>query len=388
MMTLSTHSPTDTAATPPTPWAPPASLPAYAAATWQQARRLVLRYGYHTTSYATLNPGIAHWFAADGQSVVGYVAHAGVRLVAGEPVCPPEQLPAVLAAFEADAAADGQQVCYCAAENRLLHTLRQMRPTGVLLLGAQPVWQAGAWHATIRGKSSLRAQLARACNKGVQVQPWQARQVADSAALREVLEQWLASRRIPALGFLVEPNLLDAVADRRAWVATRDDAVQGFVLAAPIPLRRGWYIEHLIRQPTAPNGTADLLLDAAVRDLAASGAEHITLGLSPLSQRADVPAYPTALWLRLLLAWLRAHGHRFYNFEGLDAFKARFLPAAWEPVYALASTPQITPRMVYALATALSYGHPLRLLASMVGRAARQEVQIRRYAAARATQQG
>jgi phosphatidylglycerol lysyltransferase len=40
------------------------------------------------------------------------------------------------------------------------------------------------------------------------------------------------------------------------------------------------------------------------------------------------------LWLRFVLQWVRLHGARFYNFAGLDAFKAKFNPEAWEPMYA------------------------------------------------------
>ena len=68
--------------------------------------------------------------------------------------------------------------------------------------------------------------------------------------------------------------------------------------------------EQFVRGRSAPNGTVELLLDAAARAMAASGAAYLTMGLVPLSERTWLPAHYNPLWLRLLLTWVRAHGRR------------------------------------------------------------------------------
>src|SRR5215212_758832 len=78
----------------------------------QRVRALVLAHGWNATAYQIINPGITHWFAAAGDAVVGYVRRAGVRVVAGAPVCAAERLPAVAAEFEAAAHRAGERVCY------------------------------------------------------------------------------------------------------------------------------------------------------------------------------------------------------------------------------------------------------------------------------------
>src|SRR5204863_7071931 len=128
--------------------------------------------------YQILNPGIRLWFAAgedgaDGgpdEGVVGWVRHGGTRVVAGAPVCARQRLGDVTAAFEADAAAHGERVCYFAAESRL----ESLRPYASLLLGAQPVWRPQQLLDNITGRRSLRAQLRRAANKDVNVVEWSA----------------------------------------------------------------------------------------------------------------------------------------------------------------------------------------------------------------------
>jgi phosphatidylglycerol lysyltransferase len=297
-----------------------------------------------------------------------------VRVVAGAPVCAEARLAAVAAEFERDAAAAGHRVCYFAAEARLERVYRGRPTHAMVLLGAQPAWRPDAWAAAVTGHASLRAQLNRARNKGVRVDEWPAARAAAAPALREVLAEWLSTRGLPPLHFLVEPDTLDRLHDRRVFVAERDGAVQGFLVASPVPAREGWLVEQLVRGHAAPNGTTELLLDAAVRALAARGAAYVTLGLAPLSRRARLPSVGAPLWLRVVLGLARAHGRRFYDFDGLDAFKAKFRPERWEPVYAIVAGPRFTPRALYAVAGAFGATPPPVLVARALARAAGQEL--------------
>ncbi|RMH23122.1 MAG: DUF2156 domain-containing protein [Acidobacteria bacterium] len=338
-----------------------------------RSRELVLAHGYNATAYQILNPGIRRWFSPAGDAVVGYVPSGGYRVVAGSPVCAPDRLAAAVAAFEDDTHRRGRWSCYFAAEERLARLLARRGPLDRILLGAQPVWDPSAWPAILARKASLRAQLYRARNKGVVVTRWPAERATAHPSLKRCLDHWLAGRGLPPLHFLIEPETLGRLYDRRVFVAARGDDVVGFLVASPVPARRGWLVEQTIRGPGAPNGTSELLLDAAMRHLAAGGAAFVTLGLSPLSRRAGVTPPPQPWWIRLLLDWLRAHGRRFYNFEGLDSYKAKFLPQAWEPIYAITSERRVGLGTLYAIAGAFGKTPPPLLLLRAVARAARQE---------------
>ncbi len=338
-----------------------------------RARELVLAHGWNATAYQIVNPGIAHWFAAAGDAVVGYTDWSGVSVVAGAPVCRAERLPQVTAEFEREAARAGKTVCYFGAEGRLEAIGRDDPGRARVLLGAQPVWNPGRWRAIVAGNASLRAQLNRARNKQVAVSEWPAERAESSPALRDILSQWLATRGLPPLHFLVEPDTLSRLGDRRVFVATREDQPVAFLVASPVPCRRGWLIEQFVRGTGAVNGTTQLMVDTAMRGVADSGAEYVTLGLAPLSRRAGHGEH-NPLWLRGILGWVRAHGRRFYNFDGLDAFKARLQPERWDPVFAIAAAPAFSPRYLYAIAGAFSGGSPVGLLARGLVRAASTEL--------------
>jgi phosphatidylglycerol lysyltransferase len=144
------------------------------------------------------------------------------------------------------------------------------------------------------------------------------------------------------------------------FVTSIDDRPVGFLVASPVALRNGWLVEQIVRGREAPNGTAELMLDAAQRHMAALESTYVTLGLSPISRHAGLPDEVTPLWLGLLLRAVRAWGTRFYNFQGLDAFKSKFRPERWEVVYAIAESSRLSLAHLYAASSAFAGGAPLR----------------------------
>ncbi|MES2460666.1 MAG: DUF2156 domain-containing protein [Armatimonadota bacterium] len=349
------------------------------------ARKLVLAYGWNAVCFQILNPGFSYWFSPEGDAVVGFVRDPvrRIRVVGGAPICAQERLTSVVQAWEAESRQAGDDVCYLCAADRLLEALRSGQFSlhhASVSLGAQPIWNPQRWPTILAAQSSLRQQIRRAANKGVRVEEWEPVRAAAAPELRACLEGWLVARHLPPLRFLAEPHTLDRLEERRVFVAERAGNVVGFLIASPVPCRVGWLFEQVIRCMDAPNGTAESLIDFAMRTVADDGAEYVTLGLVPLAQRGTA-IFPVQnpLWLRLVLAWARAHGRRFWNFDGLEAFKAKFHPEAWEPIFAIANRSRFTPRLLLGIARAF---HPdadrlsaPRAFAHIIGDALSQEFQ-------------
>lgn len=344
-----------------------------------RARALVLEHGWNATSYQIVNPGISHWFSENEDAVVGYVPYGGFRVVAGAPVCALSRLPDVVAEFESGSRFAKQKVCYFGAEARLDNVLINSPSHSRALLGAQPAWNPTHWDDIVHSHKSLRAQLNRAANKSVTIVEYSPADAMAALDLQRVLARWLAGRGLPPLHFLVEPATLDRLDDRRIFVARHgeagtDEPISAFAVLSPIPARNGWLVEQFPRVPRAPNGTIELLLTSAVSAIAQSGSSYVTLGLAPLARRDDLAHDSEPRWLRVALRFAALHGKRFYNFSGLEAFKAKFKPEEWEPVYAIENSPQFSPRALYAIAGAFASKSPLRLVTTAVLKAAAQEI--------------
>lgn len=365
------------------------------------AREIIAKYGWNTTCYQILNVGIRREFDLTAPIVIGHVVRARHSVVAGAPVCDPAILSQVISEWDAESRAHHRRVCYFGAESRVLKATRGLGGHSEVILGAQPNWDPRHWEETTTTHQSFRAQLNRATNKGVKVEEWSPERAENNPHLQRILNEWLDTRGLPTMHFLVEPQTLSDLTGRRIFVAVISELPVAFLVLSPIPLRNGYLTEQFPRGKGSPNGTVELLMDAGARAIRDGGAEYLTMGIVPLSQKGvqgqdvvsrgeqswrdhfEIPpptTGPNPVWLNGMLGWVRAHGRRFYNFEGLDAFKSKFWPHAWEPIYAISNGEKFSPMTLYAIAAAFSDGSPAGSFTRALVKAARQEI---RWAAER-----
>jgi phosphatidylglycerol lysyltransferase len=147
-----------------------------------------------------------------------------------------------------------------------------------------------------------------------------------------------------------------------------------FLVASPVPARNGYLVELLARSPHAPNGTSELLIDAAMRQFLAEGRNYVTLGLVALAHSADREIRHNPWWLRVLMHFARAHANRFYNFRGLEQFRLKMWPDSWDPVFAISNERRLSLNTLYAVGGAFSGIAPWRAIAIGVAKAVRQEI--------------
>lgn len=341
----------------------------------ERARELVMEFGWNSTSYQILNPGIDLWFALSANAVIGYTRRHGVLLVAGAPVCALDALERVCGEFELFAQARRCSVCYVCAEERLRFFFARRADHSAIALGAQPAWNPQKWPNLVAGHSSLRAQLHRSRNKSVGVEEMPTSEGRANAEIREILEDWLSSRGLPPLHFLTEPHLLAGVVkDRVLLVARRNARIVAFLVTSPIPAKHGFMVELLARSREAPNGVSELLIDAAMRRFAAERFQYGTLGLVALAHAADGEIEQNPVWLQWMMQFARAHANRFYNFRGLEHFRVKMRPQHWETLYAISNERRFSIRTLYAVGAAFSGIPPWMAIGIGAGKALAEEV--------------
>jgi phosphatidylglycerol lysyltransferase len=284
---------------------------------------LLRRHGYNATSFQCLEDGYGYWFDESGEGCVAYLDTGRAWVSPGAPICAESRLVAVAGGFARAGTAAGRRVCFFAAEARLVAAAAW--PS--LVIGEQPVWDPRAWPEHAEKTRSLRTQLARARNKGVRVREVPAAEIADEAsatrvAAERLIRRWLLSRKMAPMGFLVDVQPFLFPEERRYFVAEHGERVVGFLAAVPVYGRDGWFFEDFLRDPDAPNGTAELLIDAGMRRAGEDGSGYVTLGLAPLA--GHVPSW---------LAGIRDLSAPLYDFAGLHAFKAKLRPDRWDAIH-------------------------------------------------------
>jgi phosphatidylglycerol lysyltransferase len=289
----------------------------------------VREYGYSTCSYPVLNPGFCYWFSPDGKVCIPYVRTA-FGVVAAPPIGDFSSLPQAILTFR-----DTHRfVVFFGVEPAYLSAFLPQQWTS-FCVGQQPFWGRGLWNPS--SKPSLRAQFKRAKNKGVQVSLCDPSSfIGDIKAIRE---EWIKLRG-GVKYFLGGPYVDVLNPHRKVWRASRGDKSLGFVMASPIPMRKSWLIEQILRTHHAPNGTSELMVHTAMEAL---NPDHdITLGMTPLYREPDN---------LIIYKFLRFFGGFFYNFKGVYTYKRKWGPTSWEPLYCLFSKP-LTPLHFIAVADA------------------------------------
>jgi phosphatidylglycerol lysyltransferase len=100
------------------------------------------------------------------------------------------------------------------------------------------------------------------------------------------------------------------------------------------------------------------------------GCTYVTMGLVAL---AGGTVAENPFWMRSLMYIARAHANRFYNFRGLERFRAKMHPAYWEKVYAISNERRFSPLALYAVGGAFSEISPFRAIGLAVLKGAREE---------------
>lgn len=282
---------------------------------------LICRNGWNATAFQTLEAGYSYFFDGD-DACVAYVDTGSAWVAAGAPIAAHNRIGPAAVAFRSAARAAGRRCCFFATEDRF--RIAGADAWHSVPIGEQPVWDPSEWRDTLARHRSLREQLRRARAKGVVVRRVSADELRGpfSAEVLRIVDHWLQTLRMAPMTFLVRVELLTFLAERGCFAAELDGRLIAVAGVIPVPARGGWFLEDLVRDPDAPNGTAELLVDAVMSWAAADGCTWVTLGLAPLAGE-----------LNPVLRFAR-NGTRFlYDFEGVRAFKAKLRPKAWLPIY-------------------------------------------------------
>ncbi len=280
-------------------------------------------FGVEALSFQTLAAGMRYFVdpaaPQEARAVVAYVDTGSAWIAAGAPMGLPAHVHAAAERFVLAARVAGRRACFFGTE-----TAMPARGFSRLLLGEQPWFIRAQWPATLARHRRLREQLRRARAKGVTTRRVEGQELAAGTPLRRALEtlaeEWLGDRHMEPLGFVAGTGLLRLPAKHCYVLAERDGRLVAALSAVPIPARGAWLVEHVLRRRDTPNGTAELLLDALMRELPEDAS--VTLGLAPLGGPVAVP-------LRLA----RRLSRPLYDFRGLRAFRERLHPQSWQRVW-------------------------------------------------------
>jgi len=326
--------------------------------------RLQTLYGYNPHSLVSIAPGALLWSSPDIDGAIIYGEFGRVWLAAGDPLAPLEDMAELARQFAAHAKRKNRVVSFVPSSAEFARMVAPDDFTAVKC-GASPYFDLQTWNPRGDSAKKLRAGVNQARRAGVEIDVTSdGVDVELKKETAEVCINWLGTRRTATtFGWLVALDPFMHSEHKKYFAARVNGRLVGFLAASPIPARKGWYLEDVIREPNAPQGTATLLVVEALKRLKEEGATLATLGTSPLATDGpdDVPTEHRVVARALDVASRKLGG--FYNFEGLRRFKGKFVPSWWESEYALGQRGvAMPPRVGHAIVRALVPGGLTQLL--------------------------
>jgi phosphatidylglycerol lysyltransferase len=325
--------------------------------------RLQTLYGYNAHSLVSIAPGAEMWSSPEFDGAIIYGEFGRVWLAAGDPLAAPEEMVELAKQFAAFAKRKNRVVAFVPTSARFA---RSVSPNdfSVVKVGAAPYFDLQTWNPRDDCAKKLRAGVNQARRSGLEVESAAEISADLKKATADLCMSWLESRRSgTTFGWLVALDPFLHSGYKRYFVARVNGRLVGFLAASPIPARKGWYLEDVISEADAPQGTATLLVVEALKKLKEEGAAIATLGTAPLATDGpdDIPTEHRVVARALDVASRRLGG--WYNFEGLRRFKGKFVPSWWESEYALGQRGvAMPPRVGHAVVRALVPGGLTQLL--------------------------
>lgn len=285
-------------------------------------------------------------FSPDGQAFVGYALVDAYAVALGGPIGAPASRADALDAFMTECDRNGWGCCLHQVDDADA-TLLTDRGFRLLRIGDEAVVDIEGFTLSGRAAKSLRSALNMGQRAGITVDELSVPiDPVTMRELREVSDAWLDDSGHRERGFTLGSFDATALRDGPVLVARGPD--QGIVaFANVIPSYKSAIgnFDLMRRRPDAPKGTMEMLFVALIERFRAEGKTGMSLGLAPLANVEGEGG------LDRLLAAVRDHGGRAFNFIGLYEFKNKWHPT-WEPRYLAYHGPAQLPRAALSVVRA------------------------------------
>jgi lysyl-tRNA synthetase class 2 len=324
----------------------------HTAAEHELAARIVGAHGCDSLDPFALREDKSFHFAHGG--LLAYRTLRETAVVSGDPIGPPGTAPAILASFEAMAAAHGWDVVVTAASERHLNGYRALG-LRALCIGEEAVVEPSRFSLEGKAMKSVRKAVRRVERHGwtIEVVTGGALSPAAVDSLERLEREWRTSR--PRLqGFAMTLGRLWGAAedDDAVYVLGRDatGALGAFLRFGRYP--DGLSLDVMRRAGSEPNGVNEALIVAAIEYARAHGLAQVSLNFAGFSHIL-VPRVPLSAAQRLAGRLLRlAHGR--FQLDRLARFNKHFGPH-WQARYLVYRGPLGAPRAALRVLQAEAY---------------------------------
>lgn len=241
------------------------------------------------TSDAVLDSATQIFTLPNIEGLIGYRIESSHAIVYGDPICSSQEREILVPAFHAYCHRNGWEVIYIAASEPFAKWAINHACKALIEFGDEIILDP---HNDPRDGTGVYASLVRrkvrhAIKEEVKVVEYDTPDTSLEQAIEQVGESWLKARR-GLQTHISHVRLFDDRPGKRWFYAKHGNEVVGVVVLNKLESRQGWLINHLMHTPTAPHGTPEYLLIAALEALKNEGCRYVTCGSSPSADLGEI----------------------------------------------------------------------------------------------------
>ena len=216
-------------------------------------------------------------------AAVPYRQIGSVDAVVGEPLCPEEALPEVVAEFLASRQQAGRRVLgFCASE--AFARAAVAAGAAAAQMTSEPELDPATYEPVGGSAKKLRVYVRRLRRQGIEATGLPAGTAQVPAEFRRdadaLIDLW-RRRAVGRAAHILEVDPWLRAAEKR-YFAVYDpkttDRMWSLLIAHPVYPLDGWHLCHLIRDPEAPKGVTELVVMSAIETLGDEGVRYATFG--------------------------------------------------------------------------------------------------------------
>jgi membrane associated rhomboid family serine protease len=291
------------------------------------------------------------------QGAIGYISYPSQNILIAEPLCSDHAIENSIREFVRFTQLH-EKDCLLFPISRPVALVAEKMGFGLVQVGQEPVFDLRIYDSQkIEGK--VQSAIHQTQKKGIVIEAFYGTEIENPKLLpelKEILQEWLHSRRSKEMQLLNEVSPFDANQDKKYFIARSQDRIEAFLACSPIYKRRGYFIHDLIRRPTAMNGISEALIVAALENMQQEGYHFASLGVAPLSGLDSAGVNEKYTALNWLLKRVYSKHQMFMRFKPLYHFKKKFAPTSVEPAYVAFYPPKLKLTHIFALINLFSPG--------------------------------
>ena len=311
-----------------------------------RALSIIRRHGNQSLASFAAEPDSHHFLTTDGTTTVAYRVSTAVAITIGDPIGPPESLPAAVDEFLAFCRKHDWLPCFyeVAASNLAVYRAYGQR---TLKIAEEAIIPLAAFDLRSPKLKKVRNSITKVEreNPGIQVSLLE-EPLRDEFEdqLQVISEQWLARKGLAEMGFTMGRFDPATLVRQKLFVAQVGCRLLGFVTWRTFG-NGGRALDLMRYAANAPKGLMDFLIAQSLLHFQKEGLEFASLSNAPL---ANVSPEDELTLLDRGVKLLFENVRGIYEYKSLFQFKKKFNPV-WEGRYLAFPSLEALPRIAVAI---------------------------------------